>query len=713
MHTHTSPQPATPARFLGNRGRAIQAGWLLLTLVYAALMIVGTPLAWEQYQTVCTEQCLSSFDLTAERLALLHAIGMPVATYATVAMLVNWITVLLSWTLGAILIWRKPHDRVALLLAVGWAVLDTGSSTLALWRANPRFAAPATLLLFLNYALLVPLYSLFPDGRWVPRWSRWVALVMIAVNVAFFLFIFPAPNTDPWVRAKNIIALPALLFVAGAQVYRYRRVSTVVQRQQTKWVVFGFALLMAGALLLAALPLLLAGSFLAGVLLALAPVWTTPLLLFFNIASAIAILRYRLFDIDLIINRTLVYGVLTASIVAAYVFIVGGLGAVFAQSAVAQDNLLFALVATGVVAVLFQPLRDRVQRGVNRLMYGERDDPYAVLSRLGKRLEATLVPDAVMPAIVDQVARTLKLPYVALKLADDTSAPSTVRDNATVVAAYGQQPDPPSRLHQVPLTYGGTTIGALHLAPRAPDEPFTPAELRLLDDLARQAGVAVRAVQQRTYALGLAADLQQSRERLVAAREEERRRLRRDLHDGLGPALASLTLKIDLIHDELDEPATAASLLMELKRDVQAAIADIRRLVYALRPPALDDLGLAGALELHIAQYQGPNMAITFDAPELLPSLPAAVEVAIYRIAVEGLTNVLRHAQARACCIRLTVTDMVELEIVDDGRGLPEPLVAGVGLASMRERAAELGGQCVVEPVSGGGTRVRVTLPLA
>jgi hypothetical protein len=167
---------------------------MLLTLVYAALMIVGTPLAWAQYQTVCMEQCLSSFDLTAERLAMLHSIGMPVATYATFAMLVNWITVLLSWTLGAILIWRKPHDRVALLFAVGYAVLDTGSSTLALWRANPGFAVPATLLLFLNYALLVPLYSLFPDGRWIPRWSRWAALGMIAVNVAFSSSSSPRPT---------------------------------------------------------------------------------------------------------------------------------------------------------------------------------------------------------------------------------------------------------------------------------------------------------------------------------------------------------------------------------------------------------------------------------------------------------------------------------------------------------------------------------------
>jgi hypothetical protein len=166
-----------------------------------------------------------------------------------------------------------------------------------------------------------------------------------------FLFVFPAPDTNPWVRLKNLLALPAFIFVAGAQVYRYRRVSTVAQRQQTKWVVFGFVLLIAGALLLVAVSLLLDGTFLAGVLSTLVPFWTAPLVLFFNVACAIAILRYRLFDIDRIINRTLVHGALTAGIVATYVLVVSALGTVFAGRpwgmASTQGNMLLALVATG------------------------------------------------------------------------------------------------------------------------------------------------------------------------------------------------------------------------------------------------------------------------------------------------------------------------------------------------------------------------------
>jgi signal transduction histidine kinase len=175
-----------------------------------------------------------------------------------------------------------------------------------------------------------------------------------------------------------------------------------------------------------------------------------------------------------------------------------------------------------------------------------------------------------------------------------------------------------------------------------------------------------------------------------------------------------LTLKTDAVRDELayDVPA-AAAMLADLKGDIQAAVGDIRRLVYDLRPPALDDLGLATALRMQASHYDRSTLAITVETPDSLPPLPAAVDVALYRIAGEALTNVVRHAGARACLIRLTVPgDRVELEMVDDGRGLPNPVSAGVGLLSMRERAAELGGECMVTSTPGSGTRVRVWLPL-
>jgi signal transduction histidine kinase len=328
-------------------------------------------------------------------------------------------------------------------------------------------------------------------------------------------------------------------------------------------------------------------------------------------------------------------------------------------------------------------------------MYGERDEPYTVLSRLGQRLETTLAPDAVLPAVVRTVAEALKLPYAAIEVERN--------DGFEAAAVTGRPVDDPLRL---PLVYGGETVGRLVLGPRARGEAFAPADRRLLDDLAHQIGAAVHAAR-------LTADLQRSRERLVTAREEERRRLRRDLHDGLGPQLAAQTLKVGSARTLYPrDPTVADALLSELEADMEAALSDIRRLVYDLRPPALDELGLAGAIREVAEQYGAKGPRISVHAPEHPSALPAAVEVAAYRIAQEALTNVVRHAEARVCLVRLSLDDGLELEVTDDGVGLPKERRAGVGLCSMRERAEELGGTCMVGPGPSKGTRVLARLPL-
>jgi signal transduction histidine kinase len=357
-----------------------------------------------------------------------------------------------------------------------------------------------------------------------------------------------------------------------------------------------------------------------------------------------------------------------------------------------------------VVAVLFAPLRERLQRGENRLMYGERDDPYAVLSHLRQRLESTLAPDAVLPAVAQTVKEALKLPYAEIQLKR--------KDGFETAAAAGDPVDHPV---EVPLVYGGETVGRLILGPRAGDETFGPADRQLLEDLAHQIGVAAHAVRLTDEALRLSADLQRSRERLVAAREEERRRLRRDLHDGLGPQLAGLTMTAEAARDLVStDPERAKELLGDLMERAQAAVSDVRHLVYALRPPALDALGLLGALRAHADHHDNGGVRVTVEAPEQLPPLPAAVEVAAYRIALEAITNAERHADARSCAVRVSLdkdADALRVEIVDDGRGIGEDGGTGVGLSSMRERAAELGGWCTVAALDSGGTRVSAYLP--
>ena len=407
------------------------------------------------------------------------------------------------------------------------------------------------------------------------------------------------------------------------------------------------------------------------------------------IAMGAAILRYHLWDIDIIISRTLVYLCLSACVVAIYIFIVGWLGTLFRTG----GNLAFSLLATGVVAVLFQPLRERIQREVNLRFYGERDEPYAAISRLGRRLEDALAVESVLPAIASTIREALKLPYAAVALQFAGGQSLTVS---------GEPVPQPVR---VPLMYQHEPVGELLLATRAPGEPFSPADRRLLDDLARQAGVAVHAVR-------LTHELQLARERLVATREEERRRLRRDLHDGLGSQLAALNLQAGALRALIAaDPRAAQAEVVELRTQLKDAITSIRTLVHSLRPPALDELGLSVALRERARQFQADGLTVVAELPETTPALPAAVEVAVYRIVEEALTNVAKHARARRCVVRLDLTGGVLLSITDDGLGIDPRAPAGVGLVSMRERAEELSGVCQIEPAPGGGTRVSVRLP--
>jgi signal transduction histidine kinase len=630
--------------------------------------------------------------------------------------------------MGALVAARRPRNSIGWLLS-GVGVLS-GLTLLAGMYGEADANLPGTALArWLDLWIWIPanlipltfLLLLFPDGqlpspRWWPvAWAAGLGIVAACLDVALrpSLALQPNPLVNlPGLRgavsALNFLEQLAAVFLSigvfgslAALLVRFRR-SRNSEREQLKWLVYAavVAIVAIGALTAwyairpddpLAYELNLAGVLAALILIAL--------------ATGIAILRYRLYDIDLVINRTLVYGALTAAIAGLYALIVGGFGVLLQ----ARESLGVSVIGIVVVAIVAQPVRDRLQRAVNRLMYGERDDPYAVLSHLARRLEATLAPEAVLPNVVESVAQALKLPYVAIALAPASDSPG--HDDAfPIAAAYGA---PAADVLHLPLVYQAETVGALLVSPRA-GEVFAPADRRLLADLARQTGVAAHTVR-------LTAGLQRSREQLVTAREEERRRLRRDLHDGLGSQLAALHLRAGTLRRTLPPGLPDADAgVAELQAGIHAAIADIRRLVYELRPPALDELGLAGALRSLAAQCSSANgLQVRVDAPEPLPPLPAAVEVAGYRIAQEALANVVRHAQARICRVRVTLAQgpaderahELRLEIDDDGRGLAPGQRAGVGLRSMRERAAELGGSCTVDSGT-GGVHVLVRLPL-
>jgi signal transduction histidine kinase len=571
-----------------------------------------------------------------------------------------------------------------------------------------------TLVAAFAYICLDGLFFLFPDGRFVPRWT-WFMLVGVALLEIPFNLPLSSPFSIWHWNSLLVISIAVSEFVVPvwAQIYRYRRISNALQRQQTKWVVYGVSVALITAIAVRGVAGLLFPEI--GQNSSFNNVVDDPvlyalmllILLLIPLSFGIAILHSHLWDIDIIINRTLVYGALTASIVGIYMLVVVLLG----QLLQANGNLFISLLATGFIAVLFQPLRERLQSLVNRLMYGERDTPYKVISRLGQRLEATLAPDTVLATITETVAQALKLPYAAITLKKD--------EEFTVAASYGSLRE---ELFRLPLIYQTELVGELVLASRTPGETFSPADHALLADLARQAGVAAHAVRLTTDLQRLTSELQRSRTQLVTAREEERRRLRRDLHDGLGSVLASLNWRAGAIRSLLSrDPVAADTLIVEQQQTIQAAIADIRRLVYDLRPPALDELGLVGAIRERAAQQTmpaerdgAPGLRIDVVALDHLSALPAAVEVAAYRIVQEALANVTHHAHAHRCSICLECSqETLQIEVTDDGTGLPVGYHAGVGLLSMRERAEELGGTCEISQAPGGGMRVRACFALS
>jgi signal transduction histidine kinase len=548
---------------------------------------------------------------------------------------------------------------------------------------------------------------LFPDGRLPsPRWRPALWFSIFALGAVLVGYALSEGSLEAFPGLENPVGFlpaglrdigglmaPAVALGMASLAVRYRGASGD-QRQQLSWIAAAACLLIALAVVEG-----LIGSIDEDAETG----WLVNLGTLSLVAAAgVAVLRYRLYDLDLVVNRALVYGVLTALVVGAYVGLVTALGELLDSSGVGVS-----LIATAVVAVAIQPLRSLLQRRVDRLMYGDRDDPYRALSRLGERLGGTLDPDEVLPAVVETVAEGLRLPYVAIELVD--------ADVRRAAASHGA----PSRGDAVrlPLEHRGEAVGWLVVAPRTGSEAFAPADMRLLTDLARQAGVAAHAVR-------LTHDLRRSRERLVTAREEERRRLRRDLHDGLGPALAGIALEIESARSLAgDDPDAARELLQRLRGEVQDTLAEIRRIAHDLRPPALDELGLLDAVREHAARLgmgsragagPAPNgLRIAVEVPERLPPLPAAVEVAAYRIALEAMTNVSRHAEAKTCVVRIEVDRELALEIRDDGSGINGRPRGGLGLVSMRERAEELGGNLSVgKGDDGSGTVVRARLPL-
>lgn len=602
-----------------------------------------------------------------------------------------------SFGVAWLLLRTQPQTWFKIYLAVVLTLtgIAGGNVMVGLLHLSPVFTGASNWVFPIVWIAFFQLLYIFPDGHFVPGWSRWLPVV-------WGIGLFALAGFQQSVQVTLLWGLVFLAMIATGifgQIQRFRR-GDPVQKEQIRWTTTAFALRFVLVFCVIATPV---GPFInqpttQGLIGDL--IWTPISYLasaIFVIAIGIAILRYRLFDIELILNRALVYGALTTFVIGVYALIVEGIGALLQV----EGNTFLSLLATGLVAIAFNPLRAWLQRAVNRLLYGQRSEPYAVAAHLGRQMETAFAPGDLLHAIAQTIGQTLKLPQVEIVLIGDDQ-----------VTMWQGNPVKTSAYHAYPLTYQGEHLGDLRVTPRT-GEALGGADRQLLEDLARQAAIAVHAAQ-------VTLELQRSRERIVTAREEERRRIRRDLHDGLGPQLAAQSLKLETAHDLiLTQPARAQAVLDDLLTLSQKMVGEIRQLVYALRPPALDDFGLLGAIQEIVGRVVPPTLSVELRAPEQLPPLPAAVEVAAYRIAQEAITNVVKHGQATQALVQIDLVarrrenDTLLLEIRDNGRGIAADMCPGVGLHSMRERAVELDGVLSITSNQPQGTVVHAELPVS
>src|SRR5689334_10559851 len=618
---------------------------------------------------------------------------------------------------GAIVTLAVPGNRTGWLLLTAAGVMGVG---LAFTEAGihgvltaPGSVPGAAYLVAIGPALqaaglltaVVGVPVVFPDGHLPgPRW-RWLAWSAAAAVSCLFLgnVLSPGTNEDRLSNWHSPLGLPArygsiadtlsvagillaVIAVAGAVaglVVRWRHGGPLV-RQQLK--LLALAAWPPALVLLAVIAANGVPGWIFGVVLLPLPV-----------AVAVAILNHGLYDLRRAAHRTLLWLTMSGAVVAIYAVVV-----ITAAVLVPGHHAWWlSALAAALAALLLIPLRESLQRAVNRVVYGRWHEPYEVLAGLGERLEAAADVDRLLDAVLAELTTGLDLREVGVLAPDGTVVAGATGPDAPAAAAEGHA----GSRTAVPLQAFGVTVG--YLAYRT-DRGLSVPEERLVRDLARQLGGAL-------HARLLRDDLQRARERLVLAREEERRRLRRELHDGIGPALAGLTLKTETARALLPAGTErAAGQLHDLGEEIRRTVIDVRRLVEGLRPPALDELGLAGACAQAIERLTtATGLTASVDTPGDLPALPAAVEVAAYRIMVEAVTNTVRHARARHCQASLALTTAgLSITVIDDGTGLSASNRHGNGLAIMRERAEELGGTVTITDAT-PGVNVEAHLPAA
>jgi len=603
---------------------------------------------------------------------------------------------------AVVVVWLRPRHAVGWLLMTGAVLLNAGTLAEAYagygvlvaspdWPAA-RFGGLLSALWMPSSALpvtLVPL--LYPNGRIRSPWRRRLAvasagslaLLVLATNLMPSAYEDVIPGGEPPLRLPSWLYLPPLV-AAGAVfvvslvaiwVHTAVRLARAVgaERAQLAWLVAAVVPVFGGTFFLSRPGIALLSCLLP-------------------VALAVGVFRHNLFGIQVVLRRALVYAVLTAAVSGTYLAVTAAAGAGLGGGG------LPGVLAAGLVAVGLTPARNWLQHVVDRFVYGDRRDPMQAVTRLGDSVAATDEPE-LLRAVVEGVRSAVRAPAAAVL---DGSGQLLAGSAALAVPGAGSSV-------RLPLRVGGGEVGALVVAYRTPREDYRGTDLDLLAALASQVAVVVRT-------LTLADDLAAARLRIIDAARQERGRYRHDLHDGLGPSLAGIRLSLQVAAGALaaGDQATVARMLDAVRDEAARLVTEIRRIIDDLRPGALDEAGLVEALRRHAATLTA-RLPVTVEVVEELPRLPAEVENAAYLIAVEALTNVVRHAGASAATVRLTVdagAGTLVLAVQDDGRGMTgAPRPGGVGIESMTQRATTVRGTLTFTDAQ-PGTIMTATLPL-
>jgi len=652
--------------------------------------------------------------------------GVPEAFQPNGSSVAGLVAILAMCSVGGLIAARHPGNRIGWLLvaiAITAAFLDIPK----LYAGQAIYAHrgwPAALELywlnqviwifvFAELLVLLPLW--FPTGRLLSRrWGLVIALDAIPVLIVVAASFDPLatdPLRNPFgIRALtgfsnalngavfNIVMLATYILAISSLVVRYRR-GAEQERQQLKWLLVGVGLLLVSLISTLLIPAVQNTPVIA-LAAALLPV-----------AIGIAVLRYRLYDIDLIINKALVYGGLAAIITAVYLLVIVGIGAIVGNS----RQFMLSIIITAVIALAFQPLRQRAQHLANRLVYGRRATPYEALSQFSEHLSQTFSRED----ILDRMSRILaqgtgaeraevwvragsRLLLASSSPPIDGSAPAELR------MENGSLP-PMERDRVVPVSHQGEVLGALAVSKKR-GETMNVVEQKLVTDLAGQAGLVLKNVGLNRELLARLDDLRASRQRLVTAQDEERRRIERNLHDGAQQHLVALKMKVGLAEGLAEPESKARAILAQLKHDADEAIDNLRELARGIYPPLLASEGLGAALQSHARRLTVP---VELDVANL-PRQPREVEGAIYFCCLEALQNVTKYAEASHVELRVWMQDsMLAFEIKDDGKGFdPATAVRSSGLQNMRDRLEALGGSLLVRSALASGTTVEGHLPI-